>query len=129
MSLIICCCPSGKDLTQPRLKHVLVTLWPIDWLIRRFLVNASVQWQCEFNCLCCNYYDKIHTFSLVNSQFEKGHDKRSPERVSYGVVRSFHKRQKQMKSKMKELILIRLSPFSLINFWTPPLSTTFIVFK
>ena len=62
ISLSVCFCRSWKDLTQPRSRHVLVTLWPvIDWLIRRSLVNASVQWGSECYWVCCIDYYKIHT--------------------------------------------------------------------
>ena len=60
--------------------------------------------------MCYIDYDKIHTFSLVNLYIERvvtrGHQNVSLNRV---VLDPFHERQKQTKSEMKGLILIRFN--------------------
>ena len=110
ISLLVCFCRSWKDLTQPRSRHVLVTLWPVvDWPIKRSLVNASVQWGCKCYWVCRSTSIRYTRFHWLIYNLKRSRQEVTRTCIERGCVRSFHERQKQTESEMKGLILIRLT--------------------
>ena len=119
ISLSVCFCRSWKDLTQPRLRHVLVTLWP-----GYRLTNQKI------SCKCFGAVGKRMLLSVLSTTIRYTHFywliyklKRSRQEVTRtclkrGCVRSFHERQKQTESEMKGLILIRLTSNHRVVFLT-----------
>ena len=61
-------------------------------------------------------FDKIHTFHWLIYNLIRSCQEVLRTCLERGCVRSFHKRQKQTKSEMKELILIRLFLENIISY-------------